>query len=228
MDELRWILLALGAVIVIGVYGYSRWQEWRREGMPWSRPGSEKREPFADQVEPGLDDEDPLVAEPVEAEPAVPEANPESDEEKVVVLTVMAKDRAPYALADLMSVLEDAGLKRTEQHIYRRGLDTGSGTVALYTVANILEPGTFEAEPAESASTPGVALIMQLPGPFDGLVTFEQMVLTAPRIADRLGGDALARRRTAVTARAVVHIRGDRLGSRRRAPVVERQGAWVC
>lgn len=225
MDELRWILLALGAVIVIGVYGYSRWQEWRREGMPWSRPGSEKREPFADQVEPGLDDEDPLVAEPVEAEPAVPEASPESDEEKVVVLTVMAKDRAPYPLADLMSVLEDAGLKRTEQHIYRRGLDTGSGTVALYTVANILEPGTFEAEPAESASTPGVALILQLPGPFDGLVTFEQMLATAQRIADQLGGHVLDSRRCDLTAQSIEHIREDLLEYRRRARLASRQGA---
>jgi len=225
MDELRWILLALGAVIIVGVYGYSRWQEWRREGMPWARPGSEKREPFADQIEPDLSDPDPLVDEPMDSAPSITETASESDENKVVVLTVMAKDRAPYRVADLMGVLEEADLKRTDQQIYRRGMETDGGTVALYTVANILEPGTFESDPTDTASTPGVALIMQLPGPFDGLVTFEQMLATAQRIADQLGGHVLDSRRCDLTAQSIEHIREDLLEYRRRARLTSRQGA---
>lgn len=279
MDELRWILLGLGVVIIIGVYGYSRWQHWRQQGAPWRARQGDKREPFADEIEPDLDDGDPLgapahdvgpsvadaegiigssrvisgearveppmkpaepLAEPEPTEPteptgptepaapakptgaAVPDAG--SGEEKIVALTVMAKDRGPYRVADLIEVLEGAGLRQTEQGIFRRGMDTGHGTAALYTVANILEPGTFDRQTGDETTTPGVALIMQLPGPFDGLVTFEQMLATAQRIAERLGGHVLDARRCDLTAQSIEHIREELLEYRRRARLASRQG----
>jgi cell division protein ZipA len=77
MDELRWILLGLGVLIVIGVYGYARVQDWRRDGAPWSRR-SAQREPFADEA-PVVDDDDPIIgATTVRFDPSLePEPQPE-------------------------------------------------------------------------------------------------------------------------------------------------------
>ena len=359
MDELRWILLGLGVVIIVGVYGYARLQDWRRDGPPWRRRRSAEREPFAGYDEPDIDADDPLTVDPLEpaaddgldggydddgvvgparivsAGPAAPEASaerqeqsapeepaaeevvlgepdhrqhepepqaepspadppipaflrargrrqaapepaadprpapaptpeparevpvapaepveepeldlgfpPEPDpapepaaapvesmpadiegEEKVVALSVMAPAGRQYNGADLAAVLESAGLRLTPQGIFRRGLDTGGGTVALFTAANIIEPGTFDAQDPASVSTPGVVLIMQLPGPFDGLATFEQMLTTARRIADTLGGQLLDGRRCDLTTQAIEHIREELLEYRRRAHLASR------
>ncbi len=246
MDELRWILLGLGVLIIVGVYGFSRLQDWRRDGPPWRRRSGDRREPFADAEEPGLDHGDPLFDEipgeaPVVSEarvvatpaaPAVTDSDsPERDlatddqgEEKIVVLTVMAAARQPYAVARLAEVLEGSGVRLTEQGVFRRALDTGTGTMAVFTVASIVEPGTFDPAEVETATTPGVALIMQLPGPFDGVSAFEQMLAAAQGIAHRLGGQVLDGRRCDLTTQSIEHIREELLEYRRRARLASRQG----
>ncbi len=249
MDELRWILLGLGTLIIVGVYGYTRVQDWRRDGLPWRRAkGTRQREPFAGYDEPGLNGDDPLLGEDVigttrvvgrepevdadhatapQVEPTadeVPTLEPVHGEDKVVALSVMAPSNAPYPVTALTSVLEAAGLQRTEQSIFRRGLDTQEGTIALFSVANIIEPGTFADDPKPEDTVPGVALIMQLPGPFDGLTTFEQMLSVAQRIAGDLGGHVLDVRRCDLTHQAIEHIREDLLEYRRRARLASRRG----
>ena len=270
MDELRWILLGLGVLIVIGVYGYARVQDWRRDGAPWSRR-SAQREPFADEA-PVVDDDDPIIgattvrfdpslepepqpevepsaeqpAENTPAEPAPePASEPEpqapsepeldlppppdepeavSDEEKIVALSVMAPSDQPYNGGDLRNALIGAGLKLTDQGVFRRGLDTHDGTVALFTVANIVEPGVFSSATLDHDQVSGVVFIMQLPGPFDGLSTFEQMLTTAQRLTQRLGGQVLDGRRCDLTGQAIEHIREELIEYRRRAKLASRRG----
>lgn len=254
MDELRWILLGLGVLIVIGVYGYARVQDWRRDGAPWSRR-SAQREPFADEA-PVVDDDDPIIGattvrfdpslepepqpevepsteQPAEQAPSEPELDlppppdePEavSDEEKIVALSVMAPSDQPYNGGDLRNALIGAGLKLTDQGVFRRGLDTHDGTVALFTVANIVEPGVFSSATLDHDQVPGVVLIMQLPGPFDGLSTFEQMLTTAQRLTQRLGGQVLDGRRCDLTGQAIEHIREELIEYRRRAKLASRRG----
>ena len=266
MDELRWTLLILGALIIAGVYGYGRLQDWRKDGAPWKR-SSQRREPFANEADTDLPGADPLLDDTVdddivgparivsatdESEPVVSAGEPEvsaADDtsaaaatesepelvdgpvadsaggEKVVVLTVMAPKNTHFSAQDLVRVLESSGLRLTDQGVLRRGLDTGEGTVALFTAANIVEPGTFDPETLETATTPGIALIMQLPGPFDGLATFEQMLTTAQRTAEQLGGLVLDGRRCDLTTQSIEHIREELLEYRRRAHLASRRGA---
>ncbi|MCO6440018.1 MAG: hypothetical protein J5I81_02790 [Nitrococcus mobilis] len=81
MEELRWLLLILGLLVIVLVYGYGRVQEWRDEGPPWRRRA--KPEPFADEalssedIEGTLSELDSLISEhqeelrePYRSEPA--------------------------------------------------------------------------------------------------------------------------------------------------------------
>ncbi len=265
MDELRWILLGLGTLIVVGVYGYSRLQDWRTQGLPWRRRAPQ-REPFADDKDPVLGDEDPIlgsvtvrddsqmdpanpidpadsvdpvdsvdsVAEPelepeldlapvMDAEPAADLSVAASDEDKVVALSVMAPSGRPYLGSDLRDALLSAGLKFAEPGVFRRSLDTQNGTIALFTVANIVEPGVFTRETSEGETFSGVVFIMQLPGPFDGLSTFEQMLTTAQRLAEQLGGQVLDGRRCDLTTQSIEHIREELVEYRRRAKLASRR-----
>ena len=257
MDELRWILLGLGLLIIAGVYGYARLQDWRRDGPPWRRGGRAQREPFAHYSEPALDDDETLTGDPlaeddrgddvlgparvVESTPArsasaasTPPAEPAGDElaevrgravgeEKIIALSVMAPDSEPYNGAGVAEVLESAGLRLTAQGVFQRSLDTDDGPVALFTVANIVEPGTFDASDPGATSTPGIVLIMQLPAPFDGLAAFELMLNTARRVAQTLGGQLLDGRRCDLTTQAIEHLREELLEYRRRARVADRR-----
>ncbi|AGY91671.1 hypothetical protein SPICUR_03390 [Spiribacter curvatus] len=260
MDELRWILLGLGILIIAGVYGYARLQDWRRDGPPWRRRGRAQREPFAGYSEPALDDDDDdilgpaRVVEPTStptptptpapnpgdsAEPA-PAAEPPSaaeppvdelaevrgravGEEKIIALSVMAPETVPYNGAGVAEVLESAGLRLTAQGVFQRTLETDDGPVALFTVANIVEPGTFDASNPGATQTPGIVLIMQLPAPFDGLAAFEMMLTTARRVAQTLGGQLLDGRRCDLTTQAIEHLREELLEYRRRARVADRR-----
>lgn len=255
MNELRWILLGLGVVIIAGVYGYTRLQDWRRDGPPWRRRARPQREPFADYQEPALDAGDPLAGEPVADDPIADDDLPAADpaetpggegivgparvvhsedeledvrgravgEEWIIALSVMAPEGRPYDGGSIAEVLEAAGLGLTDQGVFERPLSVNGETIALYTVASIVEPGTFDRTDPAATTTPGIVFIMQVPAPFDGLAVFERMLATARRVAQSLGGQLLDGRRCDLTPQAIEHWREALLEYRRRARVADRR-----
>jgi cell division protein ZipA len=148
---------------------------------------------------------------------------PPDGEEKLIVLTVMAPEDAVFAGEALISVLDECGLRYGEHRIYHRTLETQQGTVSLYSVANVVEPGCLDADHMEDYTTPGVALFMQLPGPFDGLAAFEQMLHTARTLSERLGGELLDGRRCTLTQQSIEHLREELVEYRRRARLAARR-----
>lgn len=266
MDELRWILLSVGVVAVGGVYGFTRWQEGRRNKGRTGGGG------FADDadIEDALRDLDNVVVErdPLETTPddfdvipvsqndrasepvarpaptakpvvkptakpapaAAPEVAIAEDEtpvgldEKVVVLNVAATDGRQFSGRMLAEALEGAGMHLGEHSIYHRTLDARKGRIALFSAANILRPGTFDPDKLDELHSPGVALFFQLPGPYDGLVAFEQMLETAKRIAEQLDVKLLDERRCILTNQAIEHIREELREYRRLAHLQAKKG----
>lgn len=144
-------------------------------------------------------------------------------EPKVVVLNVMAPQGTVFTGPGVVEALQAAGLRHGEHGIFHRRLETRSGVIALYSVANILKPGWFDLDRIEEFETPGLAFFLQLPGPFDGLAAFEQMLQSARGVAAQLGGHVLDSRRCDLTHQAIEHIREDLLEYRRRAHIAARQ-----
>lgn len=264
MDELRWLLLIIGILLIAGVYAYGRYQEGGQGGgLPAGLRGllrrRGRRSPLQEQhadfdraldeldrvvtAEEGEPEIEPLSIEPEDREPsmeagveparrdspaparrATADSPPESlGEEKIVVLNVAAPEGAVFAGPAVFQALEAVGLQMGEHDIYHRVLDTRQGPVALFSVANILEPGHFAVDDPETFETPGVAFFLRLPGPFDGLAAFEQMHASARAVAETLGGRLLDSRRCNLTAQAVEHIREELIEHRRRAHLAARQ-----
>ena len=257
MDELRWILLILGLIVIAAVGGFTYWQQQRRKSGSGRR-----REPFRDDRdfdraleeldsvvvgEVGESHDEPLMVDeigevrvlredrvaPQPPKPAPkpaprpvlrerrPQPEPEQPavqlEEKIVVLNVAATDGRLFGAQELVIALELAGLRFGEHEIYHRTLDTKNGPVSLFSAANILKPGTFERDRLDQQESPGVALFLQLPGPFDGLAAFEQMLEAGRRIAERLDVKLLDARRCDLSHQAIEHIREELLEYRRLA-----------
>ncbi|MEX0731917.1 MAG: cell division protein ZipA [Aquisalimonadaceae bacterium] len=164
------------------------------------------------------DAEDMLVSDSLESDPAWQDAG-----EKIVVLHVTAGKGYLFTGPALLDSLERIGLRHGMHGIYHWMLSAHSGSTPMFSVANMVEPGQFDPDQAEDMETPGVAMFMQLPGPFDGLTAFERMLETARRLADELDGQILDAQRCDLNAQAIEHIREDLREYRRKAHLAARK-----
>jgi len=89
----------------------------------------------------------------------------------------------------------------------------------VFSVANVVEPGTFDPKERDYFTTPGLAFFMQLPGPLGGRVAFELMLNTAQRVADVLEGTLIDEREQLLTSDIIIGLR-DRIAQFERRPTV--------
>lgn len=143
--------------------------------------------------------------------------------EKIVVLHVHAGEGMCFTADAVHDALQQVGVRLGQHEIFHRHVETRRGEEPMFSVASMVKPGTLDPSQPETLETPGLALFMQLPGPFDGLSGFEQMLETARRLADQLDGHLLDGKRCDLTAQSVEHIREDLREYRRLAHLAARK-----
>ncbi len=90
---------------------------------------------------------------------------------------------------DILDVLEELGLRYGDMEIFQHyGVGEIKVKKPIFSIANMLEPGTFDVQRISKFVSPGLVLFMRLPGPFGGRVAFELMLKSAQKIADILEG----------------------------------------
>ncbi len=149
--------------------------------------------------------ESPEESEATEESPAA-EATPDTDDnppkELIMALHVTAPPEMVFVGANLFSALEEAGLRFGEGGIfhYYQTLEEGEQGPVVFSVANILEPGTFEpTDPGETFTTPGIVMFMRAPGPLPARKAIETMLLKSQQLAQSLGGEIRDERRDPLT-----------------------------
>lgn len=177
MGELRWILIVCGLVVIAGVYIYSR----LRAAAPDDKP---RREPLLDDLDSGSSEKEDVAYEA--RKPAAGSVAPD----KIVALRMMARDSAGFPGDQLVLALREAGLRHGRYGIFHRHEDEAAGNV-LFSVASLLEPGSFDLSGLREARFPGVSIFMALPGEADPIQAFDQMLSTARLLAGQLDGDLL-------------------------------------
>ncbi|RQW62476.1 cell division protein ZipA [Vibrio viridaestus] len=158
-----------------------------------------------DEVEHELDEED-VVSEPVastktvQPEPHQDVETPEDDEGfEVIVLSVHCSGNTPFVGTELFDSMQQNGLLYGEMDIYHRHADlSGTGKV-LFSVANMMQPGTLKHDDPETFTTKGISFFMTLPCFGDPEQNFKLMLKTAQQIADDLGGNVLDEQRNLIT-----------------------------
>lgn len=100
---------------------------------------------------------------------------------EVVVISVISRSGELWNGSDLLEVFQRNSLKFGDMNIFHR-IDISTKAVQ-FSVASVMEPGTFDLADIGSMSTLGVTMFMQLPGPDDPLAAFEDMLGVAHELA---------------------------------------------
>jgi len=184
MDGLRLWLLLFGALVVAGVYFYSR-----REKQKADNPSAVQR------VEPQLDASLPTEEPDEDSEPA---SDIEDDDDKpvrpsvqkIVTLRLVARDKQPFAGDELVLSLRGIGLRHGKFGIFHRydGNDEGR---TIFSAASLVEPGSFDLANIKDQEIPGISLFLILPGPVDSVEAFDLMMAAARALAQTLNGELL-------------------------------------
>lgn len=126
----------------------------------------------------------------------------------IIALYIHANHTSGFNGVDVYAAMERLGLEFGKMNIFHHyGLEENHGQDPVFSIANLLEPGTFDTANPESFATTGLVAFMQLPGPLGGRVAFELMLNNAQRLADILRGNLENDRRQPLDAEGIEFLR---------------------
>jgi len=128
-----------------------------------------------------------------------------ASQSKIVSVHVVAPQGQVFNGADLYELFEQRGFHYGEMNIFH----SMHSQKKMFSIAKMVEPGYFDINNIESFYTPGITLILQLPGPVAADVSFEVLISEARLLAQHLGGVVLGSDRSTLSNQTVAHMRED-------------------
>lgn len=141
-------------------------------------------------------------------EPARQEQKPQQLAlDDVIIISVMARERGGFPGAALLEILLASGLRYGHRNIFHCYMGDETENDSLFSVVNIVKPGTFDLNSMDSFQTPGISLFLPLPSPGNPMDAFEKMLATARAVAEQLNGELRDDQRSVLTGQTVEHCR---------------------
>lgn len=192
--ELRLILILIGAVIIAAIWLFSRQHRTSSEA-PTLRTaptlGGEKLP------------EDDFPSETIPGSSAKSAPVREQGEQLILALHVMPRLAPGFAGAAVHAAIEACGLKYGRYQVFHRM----EGSQSVFSVANMVEPGSFDLAEIGKLELLGLTLFMVLPGPRGGVASYADMLATSRQLAQALDGEVLDQERSTLTRQTARHIR---------------------
>jgi cell division protein ZipA len=153
---------------------------------------------------------------------------PDQSFEKIITLYVAARAGEVLRGPDIVVAAEKAGLSYGHMQIFHRLIENHPERGPVFSVANIVKPGSFDMATIQELETPAIAFFLTLPAPITALEAWEKMEPTATRMAELLNGVLLDESRNPLGRQRVQHIREELRGYDRQheAPPLTRPARW--
>ena len=129
----------------------------------------------------------------------------DAEEKEILVINVLARGNKQFIGSDLWEAFQRNGLTFGDMNIFHR-LNPVTRT-PQFSVANAIEPGTFDLSSMESMKTPGACLFLRLPGPSEPAAVFDDMLRVARDIGHGLGGELKDENFSVLTGQTEEHYR---------------------
>ena len=134
-------------------------------------------------------------------------ANNQTMQQQILVMHLMAPKGEMLSGQKLQESVLEVGFRYGEQKIFQRHLhEDGSGEV-LFSMANLVNPGTFDLNTIDKMTTPGVTLFMALDDIDDPVAAFEVMTKSVDILAGTLNLSVLDETRSSMTRQTIDHYR---------------------
>lgn len=126
---------------------------------------------------------------------------------QVIIINVMAKPGTEMEGRRMLPVLMKHGMRLGDMSIFHRHADNSGKGPVMFSMANMLKPGTFSMSDMETFTTPGVSFFMQLPNKLGNMQCFDQMLKTAQAVKDELDAVLKDENRSVFTRQTIEHSR---------------------
>ncbi|QTF92278.1 cell division protein ZipA [Halomonas sp. BM-2019] len=128
--------------------------------------------------------------------------------DELIVISVMSRDEEGFSGPALLDLMLACGLRYDrEMGVFHRFETEDPESRLQFSMVNVVKPGTFPIAAMDDFRTPGITLLMPLPGAEDTSVAFEAMVETAMVIVRHLGGELKDENHSVMTAQTVEFAR---------------------
>jgi len=231
-DTVRLILIVVGAILILALYLWERSRdsadrdedagEYGADDAPYGAART-KQEPNLGPV-----DEKGLEGRPggqrgldLEGDDAALAGS--SQDAPLLIQLSVAKRQGEFDGYDLLEVAESCGLRPGDMDIFHCLDEFDDVTRIYFSMANMVKPGTFPFDNMEGFSTPGMMLFAQLDGYPEDLTVLEEMIATARKLANTLGGDVLDDTRRPLTVRKEEAMRNAVLANEARRARAQRR-----
>ena len=117
----------------------------------------------------------------------------------MIVLNVHCAGELPFVGTELFRSMESNGLTYGEMSIYHCFAQSADEPKVIFSVANMMQPGTLEHDDPADFTTKGISFFMTLPCYGQADQNFNVMLSAAQKIADDMGGNVLDESRNLMT-----------------------------
>ena len=163
---------------------------------PWVRTQPlERSEVAPPKKEP--EPEEPQPTDPIERHAA------EASRQRIVALRLVSPE-GRWNGKQLREAIEAEGLRYGRYSIFHREREDGK---SLFYVASMMEPGSFDLAKMDGQTFPGVSLFGIVPGPQDAPATFDMVLATGRRLAERMKGQLQDEQGSTLTAQRILNLR---------------------
>lgn len=126
-----------------------------------------------------------------------------ASEREIIVIHVRSNAADGFNGSDLLQVLIACDMRYGDRDILHRHEHAGGNGSLQFSLANMIEPGTFNIDDINTFRTPGVTFFMTLPGPKDPLTAFDCMIETANCLVSNLDATLLDEDHTGATQKSI-------------------------